>query len=102
MQEKNEFEKHQAAKKYHEGQDLALRGRYEEAIECYDKSISLNPEDADAYNNKGNSLSALGKYEEAIKAYNKSIELRPNDAVAINNRTIVIEKFGSAGDATRD
>jgi len=37
-----------------------------EAIECYDKSISLDRDYADAYFEKGNTLEALGKKIEAV------------------------------------
>ncbi|WCR55970.1 tetratricopeptide repeat protein [Rickettsia asembonensis] len=158
MKEQNEFEKHQAAKKYHEWQDLALRGRYEEAIEAYNKAIELNGNNIDVlsakmiselqlerleeaiecydiamdihksdvdgehnemtnysirvmelrredaainYNNNGCDLSRVEKYEEAIIAYDKAIEIKPDYVEAINNKSIVIEKIGSEGDATR-
>jgi tetratricopeptide (TPR) repeat protein len=32
-----------------------------EAIDCFDQDIKLNPENAAAYNNKGNALSYLDK-----------------------------------------
>lgn len=94
MKEKNEFEKHQAAKKYHEGQDLALRGRYEEAIESYDNAINLRPKDAKAYNNKGKCLYELGRLEESRIALEKAVKLRPYYGIAKHNRNILICKFG--------
>ena len=39
-------------------------GYNNEAIECYDKAIEINPQDDDAYNNKGLSLYHLGNYNE--------------------------------------
>ncbi|EEC15587.1 tetratricopeptide repeat protein, tpr, putative, partial [Ixodes scapularis] len=87
MKEKNEFEKHQAAKKYYDaGQALALRGRYEEAIKEYNKAIKLKPDEDVLYYKKGNSLAFLGRYEEAIECYDKSISLNPEYADAYNNK----------------
>ena len=44
--------------------------KYQEAIECFDKSIELEPNYSKAYENKGAAL-----YEEAIKCCNKAIKL---------------------------
>ncbi len=59
---------------------------YNKAIENYTKSIKLNPQNANAYNNRGLAKHALEKHQEAIADYNKAIELNPKDAVAYNNR----------------
>jgi tetratricopeptide (TPR) repeat protein len=66
-------------------------------IEFYSKSIELNPNDSDAYNNKGNAFGNLGRNEEAIKCYNKSIELNPNDSNALENRNILLRIFKKNG-----
>jgi len=52
--------------------------KYEEAIQCYDKAIELDPNYADAWNNKGLAFDSLDKHEEALKLYEKAIELDPN------------------------
>ena len=44
-------------------QSLGHLGKYEEAIECYNKSLEINPNDAIIYCNKDVSLEDLGKYE---------------------------------------
>jgi tetratricopeptide (TPR) repeat protein len=54
--------------------------RYEEALQCYDKAIEINPEFSFAYSNKGNVYKDLGKLDEAIKWYDKAIELTPEDS----------------------
>ena len=43
--------------------------RSEEALECYDKVLEIEPNDADALYNKGTILSELGKNEEAEKCF---------------------------------
>jgi len=47
---------------------------------------SVNPDYADAYNNRGNAYSRLGKYQQAIEDYNKAIRLKPDYADAYHNR----------------
>ena len=50
------------------------------------KAIELNPQHADAYNNRGNAKYSLKEYKEAIKDFNQAIELNPQHAKAYNNR----------------
>ena len=58
---------------------------YTLAIDCYDKAIELDPEDAYAWNNKGNTLNDLGRYEEALTCLDKAIELDPEGDAALHN-----------------
>ena len=53
-------------------------GKYEEAIEWYDKVLKIDPNDVNALNNKGLALNNLGKYQEAIEWYDKALEIDPN------------------------
>ena len=54
---------------------------YQKAIECFDKAIERDPNDADAYILRGLAYHGLEQYERAIEDYDKAIELDPNDAV---------------------
>jgi tetratricopeptide (TPR) repeat protein len=55
------------------GNALKEQGKLEEAIEAYNKALSIKPDYAEAYNNMGNALKEQGKLEEAIEAYNKAL-----------------------------
>ncbi|MBA2268751.1 MAG: tetratricopeptide repeat protein, partial [Nitrosopumilus sp.] len=71
----------------------------QEAIACYDKAIEINPQYADAYNNKGLSLYYLGDYQEAIACYDKAIEINPEYADTFYNKGMAlsaISKFAEA------
>ena len=59
---------------------------FERAIEAYDKTIQLDPNSAEAYNNRGNVKGDLGQYEAAIADYDVAIDLNPDDANAYYNR----------------
>ena len=59
------------------GASTAEIGMLDEAIEAYNKCISLKPDYAEAYSNMGVALQEQGKLDEAIEAYNKSISLKP-------------------------
>lgn len=49
--------------------------RYEEAIECFDKAIAIDPLNATLWNNKGNALDKLGRHEDAIGCYDKALTI---------------------------
>jgi tetratricopeptide (TPR) repeat protein len=68
------------------GNTMCELNKYDEAIECYDKAIELNPNNADAYNNKGTVLSELRNYHQAIECYDKAIALSKNDDIIYYNK----------------
>ena len=52
--------------------------RYDEAIACYDKALTLKPDYAEGWSNKGIVLKELKWYEEAIACYDKALTLKPD------------------------
>lgn len=56
------------------GDNFIKMEKFEEAIQCYEKATSLNPEYIPAWNNMGYSLSKLGRKEEA-----KTVKIKIND-----------------------
>lgn len=73
---------------YNKGIDLINMGKYEEAIQAFDKAVERNPKIAAAWNNKGEALNNLSKYNEAIKVFDKAIEINPQYAMALYNKGI--------------
>lgn len=67
----------------HKGKSLFKLGKYEEAIEAFDKAIEVNPRLAVAWMNKGVALNKLRRYNESLQAYNKAIEINPKLALSI-------------------
>ena len=59
-----------------------MKLRHHEALECYDRSIQLNPHDSDAYLNKGEILIELSRYEEALQILKAAINISPNNSEA--------------------
>jgi tetratricopeptide (TPR) repeat protein len=55
-------------------------------IECCDKVIEINPQNADAYYNKAQALSTIEKYAEAIEYYDKALELESDNVNALNKK----------------
>jgi len=78
---------------YNKGLDFGKSGKYEKAIECFDKAIELNPNFAWAYNNRGTAHYYLKEYEKAVEDYNKAIELDPKDTRAYDNRELALSKL---------
>ncbi len=62
------------------------KGRYQEAVDAYDRSLRIDPEYAFAWNNKGNSLNGLQRYEDAIECYDRALKIDPEYAFAWNNK----------------
>ncbi|MDC3205668.1 tetratricopeptide repeat protein, partial [Paracoccaceae bacterium] len=74
-------------------------GKLEEAIEAYNKAISLKPDYAEAYNNMGVALKAQSKLEEAIEAYKKALSIKPDFAAAYNNMGNAFKEQGKLDEA---
>ena len=54
------------------------------AIEDYNESIRLDPENAQAYNNRGVVFSAHGRHQEAINDFDQAIRIDDQFAHAYN------------------
>jgi len=65
----------------------------ERSIEDCNKAIELNPNGADAYNNRGVAYCFLGHYKRAIEDFNKTMELNPNFIMAYSNRELALNKL---------
>lgn len=82
-----------------EGEGLYNQGKYEEAIQAFDKAIEIEPQFAAAWNNKGVTLNRLGRYEEALQVYDKALEFDPQFTKARNNKCLTLEKLGRKAEA---
>ena len=68
--------------------------RYDEAIECFDKAILLNPNHLEARFNKGTTLLHLKRYPKAIEAFNEALKLDPDYQQAWTNRGLAFGELG--------
>ena len=78
------------------GLKLFGSGQYNEAIQYFDKAISLNPNDALAYYNRGVVKGYLGQYSEEIQDYDKAISLEPNNADFHELKQMTIEQMNKS------
>lgn len=76
------------------GLELAQQGKYDEAIEQYEKALEKDPEQAYIQANLADALSKVEKYDEALAAYQKAVSLKPDDAAIYTNMGVVLGKLG--------
>tara|TARA_B100000989_G_scaffold246842_1_gene194075 strand:- start:433 stop:2631 length:2199 start_codon:yes stop_codon:yes gene_type:complete len=88
-----EFPKHQFAWKVLAAL-LKQNGRIDESLIVSQKSVYLDPQDAEAHNNLGALLQELGRLKEAETSYRKAIELKPDYAEAHSNLGDTLQKIG--------
>jgi len=65
--------------------DLAVQGRWEEAISVNQEILETSPNDIDALNRLGKALSEVGRNSESRKAYERVIELDQHNSIARKN-----------------
>ena len=68
-------------------------GRISESLVVFQKSVELDPQDAEAHNNLGVIMNELGKLEEAEVCYRKVIALKPNYAEAHYDLGVILQKL---------
>jgi lipoprotein NlpI len=77
-------------------------GKFDKAIEDFDKAIALNPGDPVAYNNRGLVFEKMGKFDKAIEDFDKTISLNPFYPGVYKNRGVVFGKTGKFDKAIED
>jgi len=84
------------------GKTLSLFKRYEESLNYYLKTLSLNPNRPADINNVGLAYYYLENYDSAIQYYNQAIKVDANYAIAYNNRAQAFLKIGNEQSALVD
>ena len=77
---------------------LKQNGKINESLVASQKSVQLDPKDAEAYFNLGIVMQDLGRLDEAVAIYKKAITLKP-DHKAYNNLGIVMQDLGRGDEA---
>jgi cytochrome c-type biogenesis protein CcmH/NrfG len=76
------------------GRSSAARGRYEEALACYDRVLALRSDIPQILNNRGNALRHLDRLYEAEQSLREALRLKPDFANAHNNLGRVLDDLG--------
>ncbi|MEM1369252.1 MAG: tetratricopeptide repeat protein [Cyanobacteria bacterium P01_H01_bin.15] len=70
------------------------QGRFQQAVQKFDKSLRLNPGFDQAYNNRANCHAALGEWAEAISDYEEALNYNPTNLPARINQGIALRELG--------
>ena len=70
------------------GAAYAFLGKYKKSMECFDRSLKINPNNPAVFSNKGRALSIMKMHELAIENFDKAIKIRPDYDTAIHNKGI--------------
>jgi tetratricopeptide (TPR) repeat protein len=65
--------------------DLAMQGRWREAVAANEVIVESFPTDVDAYNRLGRAYMELGEYAQAKNAYKRALKYDPHNAIAKKN-----------------
>lgn len=74
------------------GDVLQKQGKFNEAIQVYQKALKLDPDFAEVYNNLGSILETEGKLEAAVTCYQQALKIKPDLSQAYNNLGNVFKK----------
>ena len=61
-------------------------GKFEDALECYDKALAIDPNDKDILYNKGLTLHSLNRHDEAFQYYDRALQIDPNYILVLYNK----------------
>lgn len=85
-----------------QGNSLANKGKYSEALEILNKAIEKDPNHARAFKLRGHVYYAMGNYQKAFADLDKVVALVPNNHNVYVDRAIVYYQVGKKTEAKRD
>ena len=81
------------------GIEFKSQGRFDEAIEQFNKALKIRPNYAKVHNNLGNVLQAKGRFNEAINLERNALKAIPNSAKLYNNLGFALKSQGKVDEA---
>ena len=79
---------------YLKGEELAFAGKTEEALECFEEILKVNPNQLDALVNGGVGLVKTGRLKEALKRFEKALDIAPTDVDALQQKAETMAQLG--------
>ena len=71
------------------------QSNYRQAIQYFDKALTIDPKFENALEAKGEALGYLGNYTQAIQYLDKALAIDPNDKVALNDKGWALNSLGN-------
>jgi tetratricopeptide (TPR) repeat protein len=68
--------------------------RYEAALSCYDRALTLQPDFVQALSNRGAVLKNIGRYDEALESFDRALGAHPDHVEVLNNRAGLLQELG--------
>ena len=87
---------------FNRGSNYMTKGKYDQAILYFDKTVKLNPKFAPAYCNRGTCYYEKSEYDRAILDFTKSLEINPKLTDAYFNRAAAYYQKQEYGKAWED
>ena len=84
------------------GNTFKVQNKNNEAILAYEKSISINKNFSEAYNNLANTQKKIGKFNDAIKNYKSAILLKKNNLEAYYNYANLLKLLKNYNEANKN
>ncbi len=81
------------------GNDLAVRGQYDEAVAHYRREIEFDPRSSGAHNSLAAVLMQQGKFDEAVANSRISVDLDPDNSVNRSNLAFALFRQGNIDEA---
>lgn len=76
-------------------------GRFDAAVEWYEKALALQPADIDVSTDLGTSYLYTGRREDALRQFQKSLDMDPNHAQTLQNIGVAYFAGGEYKEAVR-
>lgn len=76
------------------GLALMQQGKFQDALQYFDKILNIDPNEPIALGNKGAALTQLNRYEEALVFYNKALQIDPTNTNTLNNMAASLFQLG--------
>ncbi len=86
-QSSSTFDKYQEYLFLDQGKDKMRANRYGEALQDFNRAISINPYNAEAYHLRGNAFFLVKRFQDALSDYNNAIQLYEQQNVQASRST---------------
>ena len=83
----------------YKGVSLSELGKYQQAIVCFDKFLSVSPKTVEAWACKGEALAKMGKNSDALACFDHALGLEPKRARLWETKGSLLAKIGKADEA---